>query len=207
MLPTSIPSQAYSYTLDSHFIGTPFAITVAGAGGPRPNIVIDNLLIEGNTPSVVLVDGGETLLPGTSGPPLVVGNWGSGTRYQSTSGLSTTVTGYVTPAPVRPSALVDGNGKWFTRSRPLYETLSASSFVVATANGVSNANQGDQAAAINALLSAHVGTPIFFPAGIYLIGSTIQVPVGSIIVGEAWSQFMAFGATFSDPQNPQVLFR
>ncbi len=180
---------------------------MARDGGPRPNIVIDNLLVEGNMPSVVQIDGGETFLPVTNGPPLVIGNWGMGTRYQSTSGLSSTITGYVTPAPIRPPALVDTSGKWFTRSRPLYETLSGGNFIVATANGVSNANQGDQAAAINALLAAHVGTPIFFPAGIYLIGSTIQVPVGSTIVGEAWSQFMAFGATFSDSQNPQVLFR
>lgn len=51
---------------DSHFNGVPYAISVR-ADGPRPNIVLDNLLVE-NSASVVLVSGGETILPGKPGP-------------------------------------------------------------------------------------------------------------------------------------------
>lgn len=52
---------------DSHFNGVPYAISVR-ADGPRPNIVLDNLLVE-NSASVILVSGGETILPGKPGPP------------------------------------------------------------------------------------------------------------------------------------------
>lgn len=51
-----------SVVSDSHFDGVPYAITVR-ADGPRPNILLDNLLVENST-SVVLVSGAETILPG-----------------------------------------------------------------------------------------------------------------------------------------------
>ena len=169
--------------------------------------MIDNLLIEGNTPAVVLISGGRTVLEGTTGPPLVIGNWASGPRYQSLSGQGGHSESYVTPTPSRPGMLVDANGNWFQRSRPAYEDVGSGGFVVATDHGISNGMSGDQANAINSLLASNVGTPIFFPAGIYLIGSTINVPVGSILVGEMWSQFMAFGSFFSDVDNPKVMMK
>jgi hypothetical protein len=54
---------------DSHFDGVPYPITLR-AGGPYPNIVLDNLLVE-NSASIVLVSGGETILPGR--PPFKTG--------------------------------------------------------------------------------------------------------------------------------------
>lgn len=47
---------------DSHFNGVPYAIPLRN-GGPMPNIVLDNLLVE-NSASVVLISGGETIFPG-----------------------------------------------------------------------------------------------------------------------------------------------
>ena len=76
---------------------------------------------------------------------------------------------------------------------------------MATANNISNDATGDQTDAINTLLSDNVGTPIFFPAGIYLVKSTVFVPVGSIILGEGWSQIMGTGEYFEDELNPQVM--
>ena len=43
----------------------PYAITLRN-GGPYPNIVLDNLLVE-NSASVVLISGGETIFAGESG--------------------------------------------------------------------------------------------------------------------------------------------
>lgn len=195
-------------TADSHFTGVPYAITVAGGGGPLPNIVIDNLLVDGNTPSVVLVSGGATILEGTTSSPVVIGNWAMGNRYTDLSGVGGSATGYLPSTPSRPASLIDGSGHWFSQSRPLYTTYSSGEFVVATENGVSNKMTGDQSAAINKLLVSNVGKPIFFPAGIYLIGATVNVPVGSIIVGEAWSQFMATATSaFTDPENPGVMIK
>jgi hypothetical protein len=54
-------------------------------------------------------------------------------------------------------------------------------------------------------LSSNVGSPIFFPAGIYLVKGTVYVPVGSIILGEGWSQIMGTGSYFEDALNPKVM--
>ena len=55
-------------------------------------------------------------------------------------------------------------------------------------HGVSIMVDGDQSDAISDLLAGNVGTPVYFPSGVYLVEKTIQAPVGSIIVGELWSQ-------------------
>jgi hypothetical protein len=114
-------------------------------------------------------------------------------------------TSLLSPAPNKPQALLNSSGNYFQRSRPQYENNPG--FIVATAHGVSNDGTGDQSGSINALLAAHVGTPIFFPAGIYQVQKTVFVPVNSIIVGEGWSQIMAEGPYFQDALNPQVVVR
>ena len=133
--------------------------------------------------------------------------WALGYRYLAGNGTGSSVTGVLDPAPVRPSGLVDGSGQYFFQSRPQYETTASSGFVVATDQGVSNDGTGDQTAAINSLLSGNVGTPIFFPGGIYLVQGTVQIPVDSIIVGSSWSQIMGTGSYFEDVDNPQIMVR
>lgn len=128
-----------------------------------------------------------------------------GMRYTSLDGTGSFVTGLLDPAPNKPESLLDSSGNFFTRSRPQYETTT--DFIVATANGIDNDGTGDQSTAINTLLSSNVGTPIFFPAGIYQVQSTVFVPVGSILVGEGWSQIMAEGSYFQNASDPQVVVR
>ena len=98
------------------------------------------------------------------------------------------ITSLLNPAPNKPTSLLNSSGSWFARSRPQYETYSASEFVIATDNGISNDGTGDQSSAINTLLSDNVGSPIFFPAGIYQVQNTVVIPVGTIMLGEGWSQ-------------------
>jgi len=45
----------------------------------------------------------------------------------------------------------------------------------------------------------------FFPAGTYLVTSTIRIPPGSRLIGEAWSAISAVGAYFSDASNPRPM--
>jgi glucan 1,3-beta-glucosidase len=133
------------------------------------------------------VDGGETILPGSQSP-LYFNSWGMGKRYTSMNGDGEIITGFIDPPPQKPPALLDGSGNVFARTKPQYGDLSAGSFVVATDHGISNMADGDQSDAINTLLADNVGSPIYFPSGIYLVEKTIQIPVGSIIVGELWPQ-------------------
>jgi hypothetical protein len=48
---------------------------------------------------------------------------------------------------------------------------------------------------------------IYFPAGTYIISSTVTVPAGSRIVGEGWSVLMASGTAFSSSANPTPMLK
>jgi len=115
----------------------------------------------------------------------------------------------VTKRPAKPKALLGSGGKLFTRSRPQYEKLGVGSFLIATQNGCSNDGTGDNTAAINSFLqkAAAAGQVAYFPAGIYSVGGTVNVPVNSKIVGAAWSQIQATGAYFGDMKKPQVVIK
>ena len=185
--------------LDSHFNGVPYAITIANLGSEQPNIVLDNLLVE-NSAAVVLISGGATILAGSSGP-LYFNSWANGYQYLP-DGTGGKRTGFIDPAPVKSPGLLDGSGAYFTQSKPQYPAQNP---IVATQNGVSNAGTSDQTAAINSLLSSHVGSTIFFPGGIYLVQGTVKIPVGSIIIGSGWSQIMGTGSYFANAASPQVM--
>ncbi|KAK3689920.1 pectate lyase superfamily protein-domain-containing protein [Podospora appendiculata] len=190
--------------LDSHFNYVPYPITLR-SGGPYPNILLDNLLVE-NSASVVLISGGATIFPGSSSP-IHFTSWAMGNQYTSISGRGGPATGFVNPAPVKPPSLLDGTGRIFTRSRPQYANVAAGGFVVVTAHGIANDGTGDQTSAINSLLASSVGTPVFFPAGIYQVQGTVNVPLGSIIVGHHWSQIRGTGSYFGDANNPKVMVK
>ncbi|KAF7172832.1 hypothetical protein CNMCM5623_004961 [Aspergillus felis] len=187
--------------VDSHFNGVPYAITIAHTANEQPNIVLDNLLVE-NSASVVLISGGETLLPGSTGA-LYFNSWVSGYRYLP-DGSAGKSNGFINPAPNKPSLLLDGSGAFFRKPKPQYVGVTP---VVATDHGISNDGTGDQARAINELLSSYLGSVIFFPAGVYLVESTVNIPVGSKIIGSGWSQIMGTGSTFEDESNPTVVVR
>ncbi|KAG5639950.1 hypothetical protein DXG03_002249, partial [Asterophora parasitica] len=48
---------------------------------------------------------------------------------------------------------------------------------------------------------------IFFDAGTYIVSSTLTIPAGTQIVGEAWSVIAGSGAAFQDQANPQVVVK
>ncbi|KAI4868890.1 glycoside hydrolase family 55 protein [Hypoxylon rubiginosum] len=190
--------------LDSHFISVPYPIVLRN-GGPHPNIILDNVRVEASA-SVVLIDGGETILPGSESL-LYYNSWGMGNRYTSLNDEGSFQTGFIDPPPQKPPALLDGEGNIFARTKPTYGDLGAGSFVVATDHGISNMAEGDQSDAINSLLAGNVGTPIYFPSGVYLVEKTVEIPVGSIIVGELWPQIMGTGDYFGDENSPKVMIK
>ncbi|KAI9159080.1 Glucan 1,3-beta-glucosidase [Paramyrothecium foliicola] len=199
---TNPPQGTGSITvLDSHFNGVPYAITVSRKGNQQPNIVLENLLVE-NSESIVLVSGGETLLAG-SAAPITVNGWASGYQVHA-NGFEGKRSGYLNPVPDKPTALLDGRGRYVYRRKPQYPGMMP---IIATDHGILNNGKGDQTAAINRLLSSSAGSVIFFPAGVYMIRQTIQVPVGTRMIGSGWSTFMGEGAFFQDEANPKPLVR
>lgn len=193
--------------IDSHFNSVPYAITVVSDVTKRPAITIDNLFIEGNTPSVVLVSGGETILPGVTGGSATIQSWAMGRRYTNIDGSGSYEVGNIDPPPQKPGVLLDGSGKFFTRSKPQYEGLGTGSFVSVADYGAVGDGTGDQSGAINTAMAAANGRIVFFPAGVYAVAFTVQVPVGTKIVGESWPQIMGWGDSFGDPLTPRPVFR
>ena len=74
-----------------------------------------------------------------------------GRRYTLLNSTGSYVTGSLDPAPLKSPNLLDGSGKFFERSKPQYESKAASSFIIATENGVHGCGTCDQTNAINTL--------------------------------------------------------
>ena len=48
---------------------------------------------------------------------------------------------------------------------------------------------------------------IFFDAGTYIVSSTLTIPAGTQVVGEAWSVIAGSGSIFQDQNNPRAVVR
>src|SRR3569833_3777900 len=129
--------------------------------------------------------------------------WATGRRYNGSAGRFQT--GSVTGQSKRPPSLLK-DGRIFVRSRPQYEDLDASSFLVATDRGISNNGDGDNTAQINSFLrdAAAAKKIAYFPAGIYSVHDTVTIPKGSRIQGASWSQIQGTGKNFEDLKKPRV---
>lgn len=188
---------------DSYWNHVPYGITLK-KGTVSSAIILDNLQTDSCQNLVMNSGFADPVLAGNPSGTLHVENWSLG--YQVTNNNETKPVfkyGDTKPSPIKPSILLDKDGKYFTRSRPQYE--SSGSVVNIVEQGVKNDGTGDQTEAINRVLSAHVGSVIVFPAGVYLVQGTVKVPTGSKITGELWPQIMGTGSFFMDEKNPKAM--
>ncbi|KAF3910421.1 hypothetical protein ABW20_dc0105272 [Dactylellina cionopaga] len=184
--------------LDSSFASVPIAILTNG----QTNINLDNVQIT-DCATVVGKPGGPTILAGGN---RVIASWVTGRLYDAYDSKGTTFTGVPKYIPSsKPAGLLDSTGSFFVRKKPQYENLSASDFYnVKSAGALGNADHDDTDAINSALKSGKI---VFFPAGVYRVTGQIFIPVGSRIVGEAWSQIMGTGSYFGDIANPKVMIK
>ncbi|KAF2153724.1 glycoside hydrolase family 55 protein [Myriangium duriaei CBS 260.36] len=104
------------------------------------------------------------------------------------------------PNPIRP--------RYFRKSRPQYSTLPASSMLNVKNYGAKGDGVTDDTQAIrNALKDATYDNVIYFPAGSYIITSTIVIPKVCRITGRVWSQLVAKGSAFSQLGNPTPMIK
>jgi hypothetical protein len=77
----------------------------------------------------------------------------------------------------------------FTRRRPQYETLAADRIVNVKNLGAKGDGATDDTAILNYALSyaANLSSVVYIPHGIYMIHDILHVPIGSRIIGQAWS--------------------
>ncbi|KAK4463428.1 glycoside hydrolase [Cladorrhinum samala] len=122
--------------------------------------------------------------------------------------------GSVDSSSNRPASLAPG-GKYPYLPAPNYANVPVSNFLNVkdrAQNGgrqVLGDNTRDESAAINAILqlAASQNKIAYFPFGKYRVDSTVFVPAGSRIVGEAWATIVGFGSFFKDSSNPKPIIK
>ncbi|KAL9131334.1 MAG: hypothetical protein Q9217_000713 [Psora testacea] len=207
---------------DSVFKATPKAIVTAysktsNTPATGNTLVIDNVDFTGSSVAVADQNGGTILAGGSrvdswiQGHGYTTGSDGTGAASTCASAAatasSTNVQGPLT-APTKPANLLSGDGKFFERAKPQYETVPSSSFVSIKSAGAKGDGTTDDTAAIQkALDSANANQLVYFDHGAYIITKTIKVPKNIKITGEMWPLIMATGTTFSNAASPVPVFQ
>ncbi|WPH01346.1 exo-1,3-beta-D-glucanase [Acrodontium crateriforme] len=126
-----------------------------------------------------------------------------GAHYGSFAALAPRSAGLVTAGPNH-----GPKNPYFYKSRPQYEKLSVGSVVnVKDRGALGNGAHDDTEAIKSALSEATADNLIYFPAGSYIITSTIIVPPHARITGQVWSQLVASGSYFGDIKSPKVMLQ
>ncbi|KAI0129504.1 pectate lyase superfamily protein-domain-containing protein [Xylariales sp. AK1849] len=192
--------------IDSSIVNTPVGIITAYSSSSAPatagSVVLENVSLQ-NVPVAVQGPSG-TVLSGSSGSTTVTA-WSEGHRYMP-SGPQSAI-GAIT-ANSRPSALLSGSS-YYQRSKPQYESLSASSFVSVRSAGARGDGAADDTAAIQTAINnaASAGKVVFIDYGLYRLTSPILIPAGSKIVGEGYPVLMAAGSYWSSISSPKPVIQ
>ncbi|KAJ5773672.1 hypothetical protein N7457_008568 [Penicillium paradoxum] len=187
--------------LDSFITNTPVGIVSARDSTSQPptggSVILENLFVD-NVPVVVQGPGQKTVLTGGTKH---VDAWGQGHSY--TPNGPQTFQGTFTPNS-RPASLVQGE-QFYERSKPQYSSLSPSSFSSTRSGGATGDGKTDDTAALQKVINdaASGGKIVYFDAGTYRVTSTIKIPAGSKIVGEAYPVIMSSGNYFNDMGSPK----
>ncbi|KAG2075935.1 glycoside hydrolase family 55 protein [Suillus decipiens] len=178
------------------FIKTPPPTNVSVAG----SLVLKNIHL--NNVSTAVMENGTTILAGGT---TTIDSWGKGNVYTGTHPNGTFTQGNIYDAEVDWS-LLDSNGFIVSKGHPMYADYSVNQFKSVRSLGAVGDGMTDDTEAINAVLAKYAGCYIiYFDAGIYKVTSTIQVPAGTLIVGEAWTQIMGAGLNFNNKEDPNVV--
>ncbi|KAH2862561.1 hypothetical protein KXV31_006689, partial [Aspergillus fumigatus] len=151
---------------------------------------------------------GQVLLAG--GNEVLKDAWGFGMTVDNSTSAARFINGQDIPVMNRTDALIGTNAyvkpNLYTRRRPRYDSLRAGEVVNVKTLGAKGDGKTDDTVVLNNILSqaANLSSVVYFPFGVYVIKDTLRVPVGSRIIGQAWSQIMATGPKFEDMKNPHV---
>ncbi|KAF2162825.1 glycoside hydrolase family 55 protein [Zasmidium cellare ATCC 36951] len=185
---------------DSSISNTPIGLKTVRDSNSQPDtagsLILENIKLS-NVPTAVQGANGP-LLSGVSS----ISAWGQGHRY--TPNGPNEWAGSIT-ANTRPSNLLQGDGKYYQRSKPQYETLPLSSFLSARTLGAKGDGKTDDTSALQSAINQakSQGKVLFVDHGDYLVTNTIYIPAGSKIVGEAFSVILSSGSYFNDMSNPK----
>lgn len=185
--------------IDSEITNCPRFVDMAWSKTSTPigagQLILENIKLN-NVPIAIMGSGATVLQGGT----LTIQAWGQGNKYSPNG--PTKFQGAITPV-ARPQALLDG-GKYYSKSKPQYETLSASDFISARSAGATGDGQTDDTQAVQNAINQSVSAKkvLFFEHGVYKVTKTIYVPPGARMVGETFPSIMGSGSTWSNKDNP-----
>ncbi|CRK47534.1 hypothetical protein BN1723_007591 [Verticillium longisporum] len=194
--------------LDSEFRQVETAISTARASNTTRSssagtLVMYNVLFE--SVAEILTGPQGIIIPGTNGAQTVT-NAGFAMGHVYDPFGPKVFTGNA-PAyfPAPPAVLLDGEGKYYERSKPHYEEYPVAAFVSARTFGAKGDGSTDDTAALNKLFAhtAASGLIAFVDAGAYYVTDTVFIPAGARIVGEALSStILGGGPRYSDMNKP-----
>jgi hypothetical protein len=194
--------------LDSSFTNVGTAVLVsppsADVGSRSTGLVLENVAVSGVT-AVVADTSGTTHLSGAG--QSLVDHWVLGPVYGGSASARSFSMGGKVGRYRRDGGLVDSSGNYFERPKPQYENRAVGDFVHIKDFGAVGDGVTDDTAAVQRALYSSQGKILFVDAGSYILTDTVVVPTNVKMVGETWSQFVAFGSAFSDANNPKVMVR
>lgn len=194
--------------LDSSISNTPIGIRTAHGPNSQPptggSLILENVYLS-SVPIAVQGADNATALEGTPANTHIDA-WGEGHAY--TPNGPNVFEGSIPPVD-RPASLLQGDGKYYERSKPQYEQYPVSSFLSARNFGATgNGHTDDTAALQGAVVAATAQNKILFiDQGDYLVSRTIYIPAGSRIVGESYSVILSYGTFFDNIYSPQPVVR
>ncbi|KAJ7722998.1 exo-beta-1,3-glucanase [Mycena maculata] len=163
------------------------------------SLVLNNIKLT-DVPTAVGVIGRAIVLRGGT---TTIASWAQGNIYTGSTGEGQFTQGSIA-VPNKPASLLDGTGKIFGRTHPQYEEYAVTQFVSVRDHGAKGDGVTDDTLALEAIFTAYAGCKIiFFDAGTYVVTSTLTIPAGTQMVGEAWSVIAGKGAAFQNINSPQ----
>lgn len=196
--------------LDSEIKNVPIGVRTARNAGSSPaaggSALLDNVKLVNVGTAVASTTGGVILGGGST----TIDLWGQGHVY-SPSGQRTVVQGPLSRQFPKPAVLLDGSGRIFEKSRPIYVDTPLANVISVRSQGARGDGTTDDTATLKRIFQTYGGNPnnvIYFDHGHYLVTDTITVPVNTKVVGEAWAVIMAGGSSkWKDPNNPAPVLK
>ncbi|KAF8147994.1 exo-beta-1,3-glucanase [Crassisporium funariophilum] len=191
--------------IDAQVKDTPIFIRTSkpSTGSLAGSLVINNAKLT-NVPIAVGVLNGTVVLPGGT---KTIESWGQGNVYKGSNPKGTFRQGNI-QAPNKSPSLLDDAGRIVSRTHPQYADYALSQFVSVKDYGAKGDGITDDTIALKAIFARFSACKIiFFDAGHYIVSSTVTIPAGTRMVGEAWTVLAGKGPAFQDQDRPQVVFR
>lgn len=207
---------------DSEFNNCDYGVVVSFDYNTTPytagSLVLDNVDFTTVSGPAVMYPNLTSIIPGGQ----VIATYVQGTRYSVSDQIglrngrqcygptATQQRIQETVAPfVKPPVLLDEDGKFVERRRPLYEGVPVENFISILDYGcIGDGVTDDTDCVQNFFDSIAVDTQIaYVDHAAYVITSTVTIPNNIKIVGEFWPMFMVTGLLFQDQFNPVAAFR